>query len=542
MDIKIYVLIIIITNLEKQNTISLIKLAVDYKILKDHKNAFKYYMISIKNGDEVAMYNFSHYYDETQDIQKMYDYGSYFWNDISFSETNISQMYKFGKFYEKHKDYPLMFKYYLKAESKGHILAENMLKMYHVSNNNIIKDYINGAENGDAVCMHHLAIYYQEKYDYNNTIKYFQMALQKNYIYAITDFGLFFYNQKHYLTMIKYYELAISNNHCKAMFNLAMYYMSKYEYANMLKYLEMAEKQNYLAAIHELAKYYYLIKNNYILSIKYYEKCISIINNDDNPNTDYEIQLNIELSRCYIHFNDDKALLKQFDKYIKSNNPIIMETLGHYYKHNNDIKNYIKYYTIAADHGLSLSMSILGYYYMTNNNYELMEKYLSMAATKNNDTQYLHYLINYYEDIKDYTNMQKYCYIGINLGHLHSALTLINYYSKQNNGRAAIEVYKICCEKSVYPYICQYSTCWQITRDNIKDNSYYIYRLPTFPYMNFICENNYDEESLDKIKCLLNMNSNDIICNLAERHMIIHSFLSKYLHIYELCSLILSYS
>ena len=53
---------------------------------------------------------------------------------------------------------------------------------------------------------------------------------------AMNNLGFYYKGQKNYENMMKYFQMAIDKNNCQAMYNLCCYYSKIKDHQNMIKY------------------------------------------------------------------------------------------------------------------------------------------------------------------------------------------------------------------------------------------------------------------------------------------------------------------
>lgn len=139
----------------------------------------------------------------------------------------------------------------------------------------IVNKYLIGIEKGDADAMYNLGYYYKQMEDYNNMLKYFLMAVDKNHVEAMFQLGnYYYYYGKNDSLMIKYYSMAGNKGHHIALFRLGEHYDSNLSKFNANTYYSMAVACGSSEARLKLQisdfEYYYLLskiqnKSTYII-------------------------------------------------------------------------------------------------------------------------------------------------------------------------------------------------------------------------------------------------------------------------------------
>ena len=188
---------------------------------------------------------------------------------------------------------------------------------------------------------YYYGIYYQIQNDFDNMIKYYLMAIEKNNSTAMNNLATFYEKQQNYDQMMKYYLMAIEKDNSTAMNNLADYYEKQQDYEQMIKYYLMAIEKNNSTAMNNLATYYFQQRN--------YDQ-----------------------------------MMKYFLMAIERGNLVSLCNLGSYYEKQNDFDSMIKYYLMAIEKGNSKAMNNLARYYEKHNDYENMMKYYLIFAETDN--------------------------------------------------------------------------------------------------------------------------------------------------------------
>ena len=174
---------------------------------------------------------------------------------------------------------------------------------------NTEKYYLMAIERGNISGAKRLASYYKHvKFDYKNAKKYYTMAIKHGKSKAMI--GMAFYYElikKNNTKAIHYYSMAIDHGKISAKFNLGFCYHNMKDYANMEKYYLMAIQHGYYKAIINLGYYYYHVKknscaDNYFMMIinnaNYKDKIFYVINfllyHEDYANVEKYLLMAIE--------------------------------------------------------------------------------------------------------------------------------------------------------------------------------------------------------------------------------------------------------
>ncbi len=136
----------------------------------------------------------------------------------------------------------------IKAQEKQNMKEINILLskigICYEKNNDIInmkKYYLMAIENNYSFAMCKLGRYYEQQNDFE-MFKYYLMAIENNNSDAMNYLGCYCKKINNINNMMKYYLMAIENNNINAMYNLGLYYEEKNEIHNMIKYYLMAIK------------------------------------------------------------------------------------------------------------------------------------------------------------------------------------------------------------------------------------------------------------------------------------------------------------
>jgi len=242
---------------------------------KDYTKMIEYYEKGAENGDINSVYNLGHYYKERKDYVNMKkwflkgcelkdpdcmcDLGKYYelleYNDKEYNEDYVNKdlyikryylmaidlnylrgYYLLGLWYSKIDELDDMAYYYIKAidDYKNDRYLKNQ-----THKNIIICEKLN--EDLVVKMMEKTAIYFDdEMHDYNNSIKYYEMAVEKNSINAMYNIGRIYYEQGIYNKMLKYLLMGINHQDIDCMYELAIYYQDINDFENMKKYYLMA--------------------------------------------------------------------------------------------------------------------------------------------------------------------------------------------------------------------------------------------------------------------------------------------------------------
>lgn len=177
------------------------------------------------------------YYDENNIIDKQIIYDLLF-NNIIPKEQNSYIYNLLGIYYNINNDYQNMLKYYLLAIEKEHYGAVFNIALYYEDQKdyaNMMKYYLLAVDNKDTDAMFNLGNYFYKIQDYFNMEKYYLMAIKYGDSCAMNNLAIYYEIKKDYPTMLKYYVMAINKGHRGALFNLNCYY-EQIEHINLEKY------------------------------------------------------------------------------------------------------------------------------------------------------------------------------------------------------------------------------------------------------------------------------------------------------------------
>ncbi|MDX1702552.1 MAG: hypothetical protein R3250_18120, partial [Melioribacteraceae bacterium] len=126
--------------------------------------------------------------------------------------------------------------------------------------------------------------YCEMKGDYDNMIKYYLMAIEKNDSYAMSNLGYYYEKQKDYDNMMKYYLMAIEKGSKEGMIWLNDYFQENNDITNLIKCKKYLNDEN-------MKKYYK------------YQAIYAAVNQADTD-------IPLEKDECCICFYDDNYIIR----------------------------------------------------------------------------------------------------------------------------------------------------------------------------------------------------------------------------------------
>ena len=241
---------------------------------------------------------------------------------------------------------------------------ESIIKIYNLFVNDIKFEPLTGIE------CNYMGVYYSEiVLNYDESEKYYLMAIDYGITIAMHNLAVFFKDLKKIDLAKKYFLMAIEFGSIPSIHRLASLYENLEEHENAEKYYLMAIQHGYVKSMNFLADFYKNIKNDDINSVKYHRMAAE----NGNVNS--------------------------------------IDWLISYYK--NDDINCVKYHIMAAENEYMDSISWLIKYYK-NFNVDNVEKYYLMLIKKH--SEYIIDLSHYFLFTKnDPTRLLKICIKNLEL-------------------------------------------------------------------------------------------------------------------------------
>ena len=112
----------------------------------------------------------------------------------------------------------------------------------NINYNEMIKYYLMAIDKDNINAMNNLARHYESIHDYDNTVKYYLMAIDNGCSSAMNNLGYYyFYYEADHDEMLKYFLMAIEYGNKTAMKNLGHYYSLIRDFDNAKKYTLMGK-------------------------------------------------------------------------------------------------------------------------------------------------------------------------------------------------------------------------------------------------------------------------------------------------------------
>jgi tetratricopeptide (TPR) repeat protein len=250
--IKYYLKIIEYKSIIPKNTLATIYhgLSKIYNKLKDEENAVKYSIEAANLNVIDSMICLGDYYDKGKKYDESIKYYSKiieFKNDIK-KHTLANIYHKLGMVYSYINDVKNTIKYLIQSADLDNIESMICLGNYYFSCENYdesIKYFENAVNKGNSLAMVHLSlIYSHNKSDYDSSIKYLSMAIEKSNEHSkafVNNIALKHFNDNNYDVSLKYYHLSLHNNFIDTdgLYNMSHCYHKKEDYDNEIIYLKM---------------------------------------------------------------------------------------------------------------------------------------------------------------------------------------------------------------------------------------------------------------------------------------------------------------
>ncbi len=183
---------------------------------------------------------------------------SFYWYKESATHKNPIAMYKLGVMYQKgigvSVDKQIAYSCFLRASEYNHIESKYLLGLLYISEVGDIKDspkMIEGvqhfAQKGDIKCYYYLAKTYEDKKDYEQSIRYYKLLASNNNYNALARLGMFYEKgwgvKQDFAKAYQYYYNAAQNNSYDGMFYIAdMYFNGLVVAKDLAKSIELHHK------------------------------------------------------------------------------------------------------------------------------------------------------------------------------------------------------------------------------------------------------------------------------------------------------------
>jgi TPR repeat protein len=347
--------------------ISCRKLGIYYKdIEKNQEEAIKYLLLAIERGCYDSMLILSIYYYEIDfekykdDIEKL--------NIMCLDKHEVHSSFNLAVFNEKIKNYEMAVKFYKIGVEHGNEKSMLNLAIYYKNKEKNIDLYLKYAkmsvEHGSSRAMHNLGLYYNIIKNYEESKKYYLMAIQLNNSDSMIELGkTYLIVDKDFEQAKKYFLMGIGNNNSNGYYQLGMLY-KKYQidYAESKKYFELGAEKDCVECIYELGKIYHK-DNNKSEAKKYF-----LLGSEKGCG-------NCAFTLAKDFSDNDFEFIKKY------------------------LKIAIKNGSINAFHALAIT------YLYHDNNHEQAEKYFILGS-ESNDDKCLESLLKFYSNTKNYTNQE----------------------------------------------------------------------------------------------------------------------------------------
>ncbi|NBP16346.1 sel1 repeat family protein [bacterium] len=414
---------------EKGNTKAMLGVGYYYEIVeKNYDDMKKYYHMAVKEGNKDA-------------LKYLYDYYKSI-DPVNLTKEDIEH-YKFSD--DVDKNTKILLEY---TENNMSRVKFNTVTSRKEADWKFLSAYLLSKCEHNGTELYYLGYYYEFIFkDYDEAIKYYHMAVDKNNRCAMTVLGVRYYNKKEYEKSKKYYLMAIERDSYTAMNNLGCYYENiENNYDLMKKYYLMAiekEKKNGSAA-DNLLKYFRNYKSNENLTLPTKDIIYNTKKLLETMN-DISLHYTSELTSCQFDNEVIKTLLDKLNP-IRKRKRITNIIFYYAFIEKNEVE-LNKYSDIPTHNEYGDAPYIFGKYHFDNKNYEEMKKYYKKAIELSHSGA-MNDLGRYYKNIEqEYEKMKKYFKMAIehgnsnamnNLGHYYQYID-VKYYEMKKYYEMAIE-------------------------------------------------------------------------------------------------------
>ena len=228
---------------EKEDINCVFNLGYYYKERKDYENMKKWFLKGSELKDPDCMCEMGKYYEllekDDEKYNEEYDNKDLYIKKYYLMAVELHYLrayYLLGQWYSKIDEPDDMAYFFIKGIDDYNYNRH----LKHIQNKNIDLGE-NYNENLVVKMMEKTAIYFDdEMHDYNNSIKYYLMAVEKNSVNAMYNLGRIYYEQGIYDKMMSYLLMGVNCEDIDCMYELSIYYQDKNDFENMKKYYLMA--------------------------------------------------------------------------------------------------------------------------------------------------------------------------------------------------------------------------------------------------------------------------------------------------------------
>lgn len=228
---------------EKEDINSVFNLGYYYKEIKDDENMKKWFLKGSELNDPDCMCEMGKYYEllekDDEKYNEEYDNKDLYIKKYYLMAIELHYLrgyYLLGQWYSKIDEPDDMAYYFIKGieDYKNNIYLKNIQH----KNIDLSENY---NESLVIKMMEKTAIYFDDEMnDYKNSIKYYEMAVEKNSLNAMYNLGRIYYEQGIYDKMMRYLLLGVNQNDIDCIYELSIYYQDINDFENMKKYYLMA--------------------------------------------------------------------------------------------------------------------------------------------------------------------------------------------------------------------------------------------------------------------------------------------------------------
>jgi|UniRef100_A0A6C0IL11 TPR repeat protein len=241
-----------------------------YYIQNNKKDTLIHLKYGCETNNDMAFYKLGKYYTYIDNCKSMN------YHNLAIQYGNRISVLCMALYYRKHKNYQLEKDYLLLAKNNGAAMGRlGTLYMGHfVDYENTIKYYNMSIDKGHVPSLHNLGIYYKHiEKNYEKMEYYLKQSCEKLFVQSMILLGNYYKENNCIDDAIKYYTMAIINGDISSINILGSLYYEKRDYANVIKYYCMGIDYGCYKSMNKLGVYYRDVEYNYKKAEKYFKMC-----------------------------------------------------------------------------------------------------------------------------------------------------------------------------------------------------------------------------------------------------------------------------
>jgi len=244
-------------------------------VLKDEKEAARYYKLAADQGHVNAQYNLGISYENGQGVPKDEKEAAHYYK-LAADQGHVHAQYYLGVLYKNGqgvpKDEKEAARYYKLAADQGSSYAQYNLGILYKNGEDVSKDekeaaryYKLAADQGHVNAQYNLGILYEDGQgvpkDEKEAARYYKLAADQGHVRAQYYLGVLYKNgegvSKDEKEAARYYKLAADQGHVRAQYYLGVLYENSRDVlpddSQALHYIQLAANQGYSDALHNLS-------------------------------------------------------------------------------------------------------------------------------------------------------------------------------------------------------------------------------------------------------------------------------------------------